>query len=189
MKFTPSAIPRINTDRLVLKLLEPHDAQLMTEFRIRNRDHLTQWEPLRAEPFYTEPFWQVQLRLAIREFRSGNSVCLSIMNNDESQVLGVCNYTNVIRGTFEACHLGYALSDEQQGKGIMYEALTASTEYIFSEFKLHRIMANYLPRNKRSGDLLKRLGFTVEGEAKKFLKINGVWEDHILTALVEPAAR
>ena len=189
MKFSPSAAPKINTDRLVLKLLEPHDARLMTEFRLKNRDHLTQWEPLRSPQFYTETFWQVQLRLAIRDFRSGNSVCLSIMDHDESQVLGVCNYTNVVRGTFEACHLGYALSDEQQGKGIMYEALSASTEYIFSVFRLHRIMANYLPRNEKSGELLRRLGFTIEGEAKKFLKINGVWEDHILTALLEPETR
>jgi len=161
----------------------------MADFRLKNRHHLTQWEPLRPPQFYTEAFWQVQLRLAIRDFRSGNSVCLSILDEEESQVLGVCNYTNIIRGTFEACHLGYALGDDKQGKGIMFEALNASTRFIFDEFKLHRIMANYLPRNKRSGDLLKRLGFEIEGEAKQFLKINGVWEDHVLTSLLEPRAR
>lgn len=161
----------------------------MADFRAKNKHHLTQWEPLRSPQYYTESFWQAQLRLAIRDFRSGNSVCLSILNDDETEVLGVCNYTNVIRGTFEACHLGYALADKKQGRGIMFEALTASTLYMFEEFRLHRIMANYLPRNKRSGDLLRRLGFNVEGEAKKFLKINGVWEDHILTALLKPGAR
>ncbi|MDP7357271.1 MAG: GNAT family N-acetyltransferase [Pseudomonadales bacterium] len=46
--------------------------------------------------------------------------------------------------------------------------------YIFNELKLHRIIANYLPRNKRSGALLKRLGFEIEGKARELLKINGV---------------
>lgn len=45
-------------------------------------------------------------------------------------------------------------------------------------------MANYLPQNQRSAALLKRLGFSVEGYARDYLKINGEWQDHILTSLV-----
>ena len=44
-------------------------------------------------------------------------------------------------------------------------------------------MANYVPRNTRSAAVLERLGFTIEGEAKDYLYINGVWEDHVLTSL------
>jgi ribosomal-protein-alanine N-acetyltransferase len=47
-------------------------------------------------------------------------------------------------------------------------------------------MANYMPRNARSGDLLARLGFTVEGKASQYLQINGVWEDHVLTSRINP---
>ena len=43
-------------------------------------------------------------------------------------------------------------------------------------------MASYLPRNDRSGVLLKRLGFEIEGKARAYLRINGRWEDHILRA-------
>jgi [ribosomal protein S5]-alanine N-acetyltransferase len=168
--------------------MQPQDAKLMLTFRLENRDHLTQWEPKRPPEFYTLPFWQAQFRAAIREFRHGASVCLVILSRDGREVLGVCNYTNIIRGTFEAAHLGYALSQKHQGKGIMFEALEASRDYIFDVVKLHRIMANYLPRNHRSGALLKRLGFEIEGEAKKLLKINGVWEDHIMTSLINPGA-
>lgn len=32
-------------------------------------------------------------------------------------------------------------------------------------------------------DGLHRLGFVVDGRAKKYLLINGQWEDHILTSL------
>jgi len=166
--------------------MQPQEANLMLTFRMENKDHLTQWEPKRPPEYYTLPFWQAQFRAAIREFRRGASVCLAILSKDELEVLGVCNYTNIIRGTFEAAHLGYALAEKHQGKGIMFEAVESSKGYIFDELKLHRIMANYLPRNRRSAALLKKLGFEIEGEAKKLLKINGVWEDHITTSLINP---
>jgi ribosomal-protein-alanine N-acetyltransferase len=43
-----------------------------------------------------------------------------------------------------------------------------------------------MPRNQRSGNLLKRLGFVVEGYARDYLLINDRWEDHILTSLTNP---
>ena len=33
--------------------------------------------------------------------------------------------------------------------------------------------------------LLERTGFTGEGLARRYLKINGVWQDHVLYALLE----
>lgn len=45
-------------------------------------------------------------------------------------------------------------------------------------------MANYIPSNIRSENVLQKLGFEKEGYAKKYLKINGLWQDHILTSLV-----
>ena len=48
---------------------------------------------------------------------------------------------------------------------------------------MHRIMANCMPHNHRSGALLTRLGFEPEGYAKDYLLIDGQWQDHILTAL------
>jgi ribosomal-protein-alanine N-acetyltransferase len=68
----------------------------------------------------------------------------------------------------------------------MFEALTDAIRFVFEGLNLHRIMANYMPRNQRSGNLLKRLDFFVEGYARDYLLINGKWEDHILTSLLNP---
>ncbi|RQM45250.1 GNAT family N-acetyltransferase, partial [Aeromonas caviae] len=57
----------------------------------------------------------------------------------------------------------------------------------FRERGLHRIMASYMPANLRSGALLERLGFEQAGYARDYLMINGRWEDHVLTALINPA--
>jgi ribosomal-protein-alanine N-acetyltransferase len=179
-------LPLIRTERLTLKLLEPYNAELMVRFRLENRQHLTPWEPLRPAEFFTAGFWEMQLRHAIQDFREGRSVCLVILDADETEVLGVCNFTFIQKGTFLACHLGYALAEQHQGQGIMFEALQASVDFMFYEIGLHRIMANYMPGNDRSARVLERLGFVVEGKAKDFLQINGRWEDHILTSLVNP---
>lgn len=158
----------------------------MVAFRLANRTFLEPWEPKRPPEFFTHGFWLAQSRANLREFREGSSLCLVAFTPDESEVLGVCNYTNIVHGTFMACHLGYALAAAHQGKGLMFEALNMGNAYVFDSLGLNRIMANYLPWNERSGRLLARLGFTVEGRAKNYLMINGKWEDHILTSLLNP---
>ena len=47
-------------------------------------------------------------------------------------------------------------------------------------------MANYMPDNIASAQVLKKLGFVIEGTAKDYLYIDDRWEDHILTSLVNP---
>jgi ribosomal-protein-alanine N-acetyltransferase len=82
--------------------------------------------------------------------------------------------------------LGYSLAAVEQGKGYMTEALKVAINFVFTELNLHRIMAAYIPHNQRSGLLLKRLGFGVEGYARDYLMINDQWQDHILTSLINP---
>ncbi|MFW8253899.1 GNAT family N-acetyltransferase, partial [Klebsiella pneumoniae] len=84
---------------------------------------------------------------------------------------------------FHACFLGYSLGEKWQGQGLMLEALQSLIRYMQRQQKRHRIMANYMPHNQSSGDLLTRLGFEREGYAKDYLLIDGKWQDHVLTAL------
>tara|TARA_E500000331_G_scaffold228647_1_gene218855 strand:- start:75 stop:554 length:480 start_codon:yes stop_codon:yes gene_type:complete len=157
----------------------------MCSFRKENKTHLEKWEPLRKPAFFTESFWQAQLRVQLRDFREGVSTNFSILDRDELSIVGVCNYTNIVRGTFQSCQLGYAIAKRYEGQGLMEEALRQTNDFVFSELGLHRIMAAYLPHNHRSGSLLSKLGFKKEGFAEKYLKINGVWEDHVLTSKIK----
>jgi ribosomal-protein-alanine N-acetyltransferase len=83
--------------------------------------------------------------------------------------------------------LGYNLALEEQGKGYMTEAVAAAVKFAFGTWKLHRVAANYMPRNTKSGAVLERCGFLVEGHAPAYLLINGTWEDHVLTAITNPS--
>ncbi|WP_226383430.1 GNAT family N-acetyltransferase [Burkholderia mayonis] len=102
---------------------------------------------------------------------------------------GVCHFTNIVRGPFQACHLGFSGDGALQGRGLMRAGLRVAIEHVlFGVLRLHRIMANYRPENGRSGRLLARLGFESEGFARRYLQIKGRWTDHVLTSLINPAS-
>ena len=107
-----------------------------------------------------------------------------IIEKKSGNLIGMANFTNFDRGAFQNARLGYKISHSSEGRGLMFEALSAALPYIFETYKLHRIEANYMPRNERSGRLLKRLGFIEHGRAPQYLQINGIWEDHILTSKI-----
>ncbi|MDX6693197.1 MAG: [ribosomal protein S5]-alanine N-acetyltransferase [Blastocatellia bacterium] len=185
MAMNANAFPVIKTERLLLTLPQPDAAPQMLLYFEENREHLAPWSPLLPPGFYTEAYWRERLTRARTEFEQGQSLQLVINARDEplGRVVGVCNFSNFVRGAFQACYLGYSIGARDEGRGLMREALTAAIEYAFADLKLHRIMANYVPANERSGQLLRRLGFTVEGYARDYLLIAGQWRDHVLTSL------
>ncbi|MFV2061862.1 MAG: GNAT family N-acetyltransferase, partial [Gammaproteobacteria bacterium] len=81
------------------------------------------------------------------------------------------------------------VSESRQGKGIMKQLCSHAIDYAFNELKLNRVMSNYMPNNIKSENLLKSLGFEVEGKARNYLYINGQWQDHILSSLINPDNR
>ena len=179
----------ILTNRLLLFPQGREHLQDLRNYYLANAAHLDPWEPARSDNFHSKTAWRDRLAATVEEHQQGRALKLVIRARDGGEVLGVCNYSNIIRGSFQACHLGYSLAQSAQGQGIMYEALEASLQHVFTRLNLHRVMANYVPENARSGRLLTRLGFAKEGVAKDYLEINGVWRDHVLTAKINPMSR
>lgn len=177
--------PVIKTERLRLTLPPIDAAPLLLRYFEENREHLAEWSPPVPDAYYTEAYWRGRLERARAEFEQDKSMQLVIFEREEplARVVGVCNFSAFIRGAFQACYLGYSIDFRDEGRGLMREALAAGIRYAFDDLRLHRIMANYLPTNERSGRLLRRLGFTVEGYARDYLFINGEWRDHVLTSL------
>jgi [ribosomal protein S5]-alanine N-acetyltransferase len=188
MKKETGEIPRIKTERLLLTLPPEEEAARMLAYFEENREHLARWSPAAPALFYTEDFWREHLRQARAEFQQDKSMKLVLCERQRPKgaVIGVCNFSNFVRGPFQACYLGYSMDHRFEGRGLMAEALRAATLYAFEQLRLHRIMANYIPVNERSANLLRRLGFVVEGYAHDYLLIDGRWQDHILTSLTNP---
>jgi ribosomal-protein-alanine N-acetyltransferase len=181
-------LPRIETERLLLTIPTPDDALRMLRFIEENREHLSRWDPTRPDDHYTPEFWQRQLALALSAYQGGESMRMVMLDRHDpgGDIIGLCNFNNIIRGAFQCAILGYSIDHRYEGKGLMFEALSAAIPYVFRRLELHRISANYIPTNERSGNLLRRLGFTVEGYARDYLLIAGRWQDHVLTSLTNP---
>jgi [ribosomal protein S5]-alanine N-acetyltransferase len=178
---------RLETERLVLRIATAEDAPALVRYYSENRDFLAPWEPARAPEFYGAEFWREQAAIHHREFHGDRSLRLILLPRDSPrEVIGSANFSQFVRGIFQACHLGYSLAERAEGQGLMREALGAAIPFVFGPLHMHRVMANHMPHNRRSGALLRALGFVVDGYARDYLRINGRWEDHVLTSLTNP---
>ena len=71
----------------------------------------------------------------------------------------------------------------------MTAALTGLLPFAFDHLCLHRISAATLPHNIASRTLLEKVGFSEEGFARKYLRINGEWQDHVIYAMLNTDVR
>ena len=181
-------LARLTTARLLLAPMAADHAPLLADFFRRNEAHLRPWDPPRPRGIDEVEFWQTETLRAEEDARAGAVVRWVLLPKDApARIIGRVNYTQIVRGPFQSCMLGYAIDEEHQGRGLMFEALECTLAHVFNVLRLHRVQANHLPDNHRSARLLHRLGFRVEGLAHQYLFINGAWRDHVLTALTSPS--
>ena len=170
----------ILTDRLELRSSQIDFAEMAAAYYLRNADFLAQYEPLREPAFYTK---EGQLKILQQEIlqekeRTGIAFYLFLKDNP-GQIAGKINLNNIVWGGFCSCFLGYKMEERLINSGYMTEAVSATAACAFDTLHLHRIEANVMPRNLRSLRVLEKCGFENEGMSRKYLKIGGVWEDHI----------
>lgn len=179
--------PILTTERLALVPVDPLLAPQMLAFHLKNREHFAQWDPSPSPLYFTEPYWSARFRLRCRDWQEGRGASyLLTLPTAPQLVIGSISLSNLVRGVLQAATLGYALDRDFEGQGLMHEAASAVIRLAFDVLHLHRLQANYQPHNQRSAALLARLGFSIEGEAKQYLYLNGAWRDHVLTSLTNP---
>ncbi len=170
-----------------MTILNSQKAHLIHEYYLLNKSRLAKFEPLRPRDFFTLSNWEMRTGASFKNFLDGTSVNFVALDKEFKTMLGAVNFTGIAMGPFKACFMGFSITGDMEGKGLATEIVSAGINFMFSEKKLHRIMANHLPQNIRSANLLKKLGFEKEGYAKSYLKIAGQWQDHVLNSLVNPA--
>jgi ribosomal-protein-alanine N-acetyltransferase len=185
-RISPMDLPIIDTERCILTILSEHQAPLLQRYCLTNRAHLAPWEPRRDERFFTLEDTRARVRRMQELFAAGQAVHFAVLDSAGREMVASCSFSNIVRGVFQACHLGYSVAAAHEGRGLMHEALHAAIAHMFGPMALHRIMASHLPHNTRSARLLARLGFEREGVARAYLYIDGRWQDHVLNALVNP---
>ena len=179
----------LTTERLRLAPRVPDYAEAVCGYYARNRAHLDPWEPARAPDFFTLAYHRRELEITWRAQIRDECARFAVHLHDRDEVLALINLWDIRRGAIQAAILGYSVDRAHEGHGYVTEAVRAVIAYAFGALALHRIETSYHPTNQRSGRVLQRLGFSVEGYARDYLYIDGAWRDAILVGLTNPAWR
>lgn len=185
----PPARPLIRTQNLILRAPLAGDYSAWASLRMESRDFLTPWEPVWTEDDLTRASFRLRVKRAAREIATDEAYSLFVLDARTEALLGGLTLGLVRRGVAQACTLGYWMGQRHAGKGHMTEAVRGALDFAFSELALHRVEAACLPTNEPSRRLLERVGFTREGEARGYLRINGVWADHLLYGILASELR
>ena len=139
------------TDRLVLRTIDQTFAARCLDYIDRNREFFEAWNPAVDETFYTLAAQEERLRLA-SELRSQDRVVrLWLFKREDrafERVIGDLAFSNIVRGAFQSCHLGYKIDGAERDRGLMTEALGRAIRFAFEDLKLHRIEAVSEPRRQ-----------------------------------------
>lgn len=106
------------------------------------------------------------------------------LRRDDHSLVGVLNFSEIVRGSFQSAYLGYYGFRANSGQGLMKEALGVALDAAFGPLALHRVEVNVQPRNVRSIGLVTALGFTREGFSRRYLRIGERWRDHVRFAML-----
>ena len=170
----------LETSRLILRSVHPDQAEALAAYYTRNRAFLAPFDPVREENFYTPERLAQLLAEELNHLQAGTGFRFYVFPRiAPEQIIGTVGLNNIVRGCFHSCFLGYKLDQDFLNRGYMTEAVRAAVDYAFGPLALHRVEANIMPRNQASLRVAEKCGFQPEGLARRYLCINGVWEDHL----------
>lgn len=187
---TPSDFgPVLETGRVVLRAPQMSDYPAWAELRGSSRDFLVPWEPRWAADELSRSSFRRRVRHYLRDMREDMGYALFVYDAQSAALVGGLTLCNVRRGVTQSCTLGYWAGVKYARQGYMTAAVRAIVPFVFDSLELHRLEAACLPTNMASMRLLERVGFKREGLARRYLRINGEWRDHVLFALLDTDPR
>ncbi len=181
--------PVIESERVFLRSPQMSDHPVWAELRAASREFLTPWEPLWASDELSRTAFRRRVRHYLRDLREDVGYALFVFSAQTGTLVGGLTLCNVRRGVTQSCTLGYWIGAKYAQRGYMTAAVRAVIPFVFDSLELHRLEAACLPTNTASIRLLEKTGFTREGIARRYLRINGIWQDHLLYALLDTDAR
>lgn len=181
--------PIIESERVVLCAPQMSDYPAWAELRASSREFLMPWEPLWSMDELTRASFRRRVRHYQRDLREDIGYALFIYSVATGGLVGGVTLCNVRRGVTQSCTLGYWVGAQYAQQGYMTAAIRAVVPFVFDSLDLHRLEAACLPANTASMRLLEKTGFKREGLARRYLRINGGWQDHLLYGLLDSDAR
>lgn len=175
----------VRGDGITLRPPQALDYEAWAELRNQSREFLMPWEPAWSWDELSRASFRRRIRYYLKDMRDDTGYAFFIFCEEEGSLVGGLTLNNVRRGVTQSCSLGYWTGAPYARQGYMTKGVRAIVPFVFETLRLHRLEAACLPSNLASTRLLEKAGFQREGLARRYLRINGVWQDHLLYAILE----
>ena len=171
---------KLEGKRVILRPFVMEDAPSIAK-HIHDKDI---YEVTLTIPFpYKESDAEWFIKKSQKDIEEKKAYALGIVLKETNEVIG-CIEAGSIDHTHEKSEVGYWLSKQHWGKGIMPEALDLLIDFAFNGLKLHRLYAFTFVENTASQKVLEKCGFTKEGRKKDACKKDGQYKDDFVFGLV-----
>ena len=175
-------MPAVAGEGVLLRAPQMSDFAEWAALREASREFLTPWEPTWPADDLTRAAFRRRIRRYSEDQRSDVAYAFFVFRRHDDVLMGGLTLANIRRGCAQAGTLGYWMGAAFARQGHMTAAVRAVVPFAFRTLKLHRIEAACIPANIASVRLLEKSGFKREGVARRYLCINGLWQDHLLYA-------
>ena len=165
-------LPVVETERLILRKMRMSDAPDVYRYaKDREVARHVLWEAHQS-------LWETRgyIRYLLSQYRSGEPGSWGIVLKETGRVVGTIGYMSYSADN-ATVEIGYSLSREHWGQGLMTEALTAVIDETFRVLKLHRIEAMHFTDNPASGRVMEKCGMRHEGHLRERICCKGVFRD------------
>jgi len=169
----------ILTERLLIRKLEANDAQEF--FNYRSLPEVYEFQSFK--PRNTKDIEAFFGMLSELPNNPNTWFQLAICLNDDNKLIGDIGI-HFLEDEAQT-EIGYTLSPNFQGVGFATEAVKAVIRYLFMVLGKHRIIASVDPDNEKSIKLLDKIGMRKEAHFIKSIKINGIWSDDCIYAILK----
>lgn len=163
---------------VAVRLVRPDDAPVLSRLLLANAGFLAPYEPARPSDFATPGGQAAEVTRSLQRHAEGSAYPGAVVLDGE--VVGRINLSNIVRGAAEYADLGYWVAREVNGRGVATLAVRDVLLMAFGPLGLHRVQAATLVDNVASQRVLVHNGFERIGLARRYLRIAGRWQDHVL---------
>lgn len=156
-------VPTLETDRLTLRMWRKKDAPQLYEYaKNPNVGPQAGWKPHESI---------AESKMIISSIFLAN-MCWAIVEKGTGQVIGSIGLEeDKFRPHVKSKELGYSLSEDYWGKGIMTEAAKCIITHSFESLKLDVLMIRTGNENLRSQRVIEKCGFMYEGTLRRTYRI------------------
>lgn len=173
-------LPTLETERLILRKMVLNDAEAVFAYASNSEvSRYTLWETHRSIEDS-----RAFLEFATQKYENGGEPDWGIVYRGNGCLVGACGLVN-----WEAEHaraeVGFVLSRDYWGRGLMSEAVRAILRFGFERMNLNRIEARCIAENAASARVMEKAGMVYEGTLRQREYIKGAYRDIKLYAILK----